>query len=174
MKRLLALTAAISLVPTPASAHCPLCTGGAGAAAVIAGMIGVRYGAIAVFMGGFSIALALWLGHKLHKYAPQLPRQLVAALLYLSTILPIYPFLRGDYSSIYVSLGGGYGSPLNRTYLINLFYVGAALGTLIVLFAPKLSSFVTQRRGQTIRYQGLAITFALLIVAALIMQYLPR
>lgn len=163
------------LVPVKAFAHCPLCTGGAGAAAAVAVLLGVKYGAIAVFMGAFSVALGLWLSHKVKRQYFKYQNVVLFWAIYLSTLLPLYPFLKGDYLSQYVSLGGGYGSWLNRTYLIDLFIVGSILGSLIVYFSPKLSAYIAKKReGKMIPFQGLVITFILLIATAIIIQFIPR
>jgi uncharacterized membrane protein len=64
---------------------------------------------------------------------------------------------------------------LNRIYLVDLFIVGSIIGSVIVLYAMKLSSFITSRRdGKTIKFQGLLLTFVLLIIAAVGMQLWPR
>ncbi len=155
-------------------AHCPLCTGGAGAAAVAAAYFGVKYGALGVFLGAFAIALSLWFAHKLPKKFKFQP-QVVFWAIYLSTVIPFYFMFKGDYTSKYVSISGDYGSILNRTYLIDLYLIGLVVGSLIVYFAPKLSAAVTKERsGKSIKFQGLLINFSLLLIAALILQYWPR
>lgn len=162
-------------IPSPALAHCPLCTGGAGAAAAIAAFFGVKYGAIAVFMGAFATALGLWLAHKVKKQYIKHQSKILFWVIYLSTLLPLYPFLDGDYVSKFVSVSGEYGSWLNKTYLIDLFWIGAIAGTVIVYFAPRLSQYVTAKRdGKMFKFQGLGITFILLLIAALMLQVWPR
>ena len=177
MKRFLSLSSAIlflSLIPAKVLAHCPLCVGGAGAAAALASFLGVKYGAIGVFMGGFAVALSLLIANRLpEKFKFQ--NVLVAWAIYLTTLIPLYPFLKGDFTVWAASIAGDYGSMLNRTYLIDLFIVGSIIGSLIVLYSMKLSSYITQQRdGKMIKFQGLIITFVLLIVGALGMQLWPR
>lgn len=177
MKRFLSLSSAIlflSLLPTKVLAHCPLCVGGAGAAAALASFLGVKYGAIGIFMGGFAVALSLLIANRLPKKF-KYQNVIVAWLIYLTTLIPLYPFLKGDITAWAASIAGDYGSLLNRTYLLDLFIVGSIIGSLIVLYSMKLSSYITQRRdGKMIRFQGLIITFALLIVSAIGMQLWPR
>ena len=100
---------------------------------------------------------------------------IVAWLIYLTTLILLYPFLKGDITAWSLSIAGDYGSVLNSTYLIDLFIVGSIIGSLIVLYAMKLSSYITQKRnGKMIKFQGLLLTFALLVLAAIGMQLWPR
>jgi len=173
LKKLSALGLALSLFTTGlVRAHCPLCTGGAAAAAGAAALLGVNYGAIGVFIGAFATALGLWMPRLIKKRYISYQRPVVFWVVYLSTLLPLIPFTR-DYSSIYVSWFGDYGSIGNRTYLINWFIVGSVLGSLIVYISPFISSKITaKRKGKAIRFQGLGITFALLIITAVSTQVL--
>jgi len=177
MKKFLALPLALFLslsLPVKALAHCPLCVGGAGAAAALASFLGVKYGAIGVLLGGFAVALSLFIANRLpEKFKFQ--NVIVAWVVYLTTIIPMYPFLKGDYTSWFISASGEYGSWLNMTYLIDLFIVGAIIGSLIVVYSMKLSGFLTRKRdGKQIKFQGLLITFALLFISALLLQLWPR
>lgn len=167
-----AITGSLTLVSGPVYAHCPLCTAGAGAMAGVAALLGVKYGAIGVFLGAMATALGLWLPRLIKKqYVPK-QNLLVFWVVYLSTLLPLTPLLQ-DYSSIYLSLFGDYGTIFNSTYLINLFIVGAVLGSLIVWLSPHLSSYLSRRLGgKRIRFQGLIITFSLLLIASVLMQVL--
>lgn len=178
MKKLLMLsvssTSLAVLLPAKALAHCPLCVGGAGAAAAVATLLGVKYGAIGVFMGGFAVALGLWIPRLLKKHYFKYQHIVLFWVIYLSTLLPMYPFLKGDYVSKFVSVSGEYGSWLNTTYLIDLFIVGAGLGSFIVYVSPKISARISKKRGRTVKFQGLIITFTLLILAAVMLQVWPR
>lgn len=167
-------SALATIISTPVYAHCPLCTGGAAAAAGAAALLGVRYGAIGVFIGAFATAMSLWFPRLVKKqYIPH-QNKILFAVIYLSTVLPLYPFMK-DYYSVFISLSGDYGSLLYRTYLINWFLVGLPLGSAIMWYSPALSRKISQLRdGKMIRYQGLILTFALLILAGIVMQVLPR
>jgi hypothetical protein len=106
-QHILALTAVLTLfTPAKVSAHCPLCTGGAGAAAIAAAYFGVTYGSLGVLLGGFTTALALWIAHRPKKQ--YFSQQIVVLFwaIYLSTIIPFYFMFRGDYVSRYFSFGG--------------------------------------------------------------------
>lgn len=177
MKKLLSLPFAILVViglPERVAAHCPLCVGGAGAAAALASLFGVKFGAIGVFMGAFAVALAMFIANRLpEKFRFQ--NIIVGGLIYLTTLIPMYPFLKGDYTSWFISASGEYGSLLNRTYLIDLFIIGSIIGSLIVFYAMKLSALITRKRdGKQIKFQGMILTFSLLIISALIIQLWPR
>jgi len=153
-------------------AHCPLCTGGAAAAAGAAALLGVNYGAIGVFLGAFAAALGLWIPRLIKKSYLPYQQQLVFGAVYLSTLLPLIPFTR-DYGSIYVSWGDDYGSLTNRTYLINWFIIGAVLGSIIIWLSPFISAKIIKlRQGKSIRFQGLAITFSLLLITGTLIQVL--
>lgn len=161
-------------VPATTYAHCPLCVGGAGAAAGIAAVFGVTYGAIGVFIGAFSVAMALWVPRFIRKKYFPYQDKIVAALVYTTTLIPLLsPFQ--DYTSVYVDMGGEYGTITNQTHLIDLFIVGAIVGTAIVLVAPYISRQITAwRAGRLLRFQGLLITFTLLTVAAVGVQWWSR
>jgi len=175
MKKIVGLSLLLTVViPGKIYAHCPLCTGGAGAAALAAAYFGVKYGALGVFLGAFAVALSLMIASKLpEKFKYQ--SQLVFWGLYLSTVIPFYFMFRGDYTSKYISISGDYGSVLNRTYLIDLYLVGLVVGSLIVYFSPKLSAQLTKARGgRSFKFQGLTVNFGLLFLVALVLQLWPR
>ncbi len=157
-------------IAKPVLAHCPLCTIGAGAAAVGASWLGVGNGAIGVFIGAFAVALGLWVSNMLKKqYIPK-QRMTLAVFSFITTILPLSPIMK-DYSSIYISLRGEYGSLLNRTYLVPLFLVGSILGGIILLLSPTISKKITKmNKDKTLPYQGLAITFILLFLSSVVIQ----
>lgn len=163
---------AIPFLSTPAYAHCPLCTAGAGAAAAGAAWLGVNSTVIGILLGAFGLALGLWIGGMIQRSYIPYQRGLIGIFSWLTTVLPLQPILK-DYTSIYLSLTGDYGSLLNRTYLIDYFLVGSLLGAAIVIAAPYLSSLLTQtRQGRMLPYQGLGITFGLLLVASLTSQFM--
>ncbi|PIR97473.1 MAG: hypothetical protein COT91_01115 [Candidatus Doudnabacteria bacterium CG10_big_fil_rev_8_21_14_0_10_41_10] len=157
---------------TPAFAHCPLCTIGAGVIASIAAWLGVSTLVIGVLLGAFATALGLWIARIIKK--KYFPRQdlVVAVVIFLSTISPIFPIAGGKKSSIYISLVGDYGSLLNRTYVIDLFLMGSLLGALIMIVSPFLSRKITKwRKGKMFPYQGVTITFILLIITSITLQF---
>lgn len=178
MKKLplfVAVSSFLIVSTTKASAHCPLCTGGAGAAAAAAAYFGVSYGSLGVLLGGFTTALSLWLARKPNKDYFKHQATVIFWAIYASTLLPLYFMFKGDYVSRYISIAGEYGSLLNRTYLLDLFIVGTLLGSLILYYSPRISRWISAvRGGKFIKFQGLIVTFALLILGAVLLQVWPR
>lgn len=162
------------VVPLAALAHCPLCTIGAGVAAAGAAWLGVDVAVIGIFIGAFGFAIGAWMGRMLIKKTFfRFQTELVGLLSFLATVLPIRAVLEEGYGSLYISLWGEYGSFLNRTYLIDRFLVGAIVGAFLLLSAPMVSRWVTRRRkGSTVPYQGIIITFTLLVAASLVGQFM--
>lgn len=160
-----------ALVPAAALAHCPLCTAGAGFAVVIASYLGVSTVIIGIFIGAFAVALGLWLGTALKKQYIPAQKAVFAGFSFALTVLPLLPLVR-DYTSFYLSLSGDYGSFLNRTYVLNKFFLGGLVGAAIMLVSPFVSGvFAALRRGRRWPYQGITITFALLLGVSLLVQF---
>lgn len=159
-------------LPNAASAHCPLCTAGAGALAILAASLGISSMVVGVFVGAFALALALWIAKLGKREFVPFQRELVSVLVFFGTVLPIMPLVR-DYGPLYLSLGGEYGTLLHNTYTINLFVAGIPLGMAIILAAPHVSRLLTKlRHGRAFPYQGLALTFLLLIAVSSIIEVL--
>jgi hypothetical protein len=170
-KRILALIAVVSLIPVSARAHCPLCTAGAGALAVGATYLGVDTVVVGILIGAFALALSLWMARLPKKQYFKQQKLVIILLVFLSTILPLLPLLK-DYTSVNIYWFGEYGSAFYNTYMYNKFVVGSILGALIMLISPYLSRFVTKQRGNKLfPYQGIIITFVLLIAASLVTQF---
>lgn len=166
-KIILPLVSLLALSPKIASAHCPLCTAGAGALAVVAAYLGISSMIVGLFIGAFALALGMWLA-KLpkKKYIPyQYP--ILAIIIFLSTVIPIIPLVK-DYAPLYVSFWGEFG----KTFAVNLFLAGLPLGVLALLSAPFLSKKISKLRGgKMIPYQGVMITIVLLIIISLVIQF---
>lgn len=162
---------AMIFLPQGVLAHCPLCTIGAGAAAAGAAWLGVKYMVIGIFLGAFAVALGLWIGRMIKKsYIPH-QTSLLGVLSFITTILPLRPLLK-DYGSFYLSIAGDYGSFLNRTYLVDRFLLGSLIGALILVITPYISNLIIKTRGSKIfPYQGIIITFVLLLSTSLIIQF---
>ncbi len=173
MRRLITLIAVgFALVTTrSALAHCPLCTAGAGALAILAASLGVSSVIVGILIGAFALALALWLPQLVKKQYVRYQNQILALLIFIGTIVPIMPLVQ-DYGPLYISLGGEYGTPWHNTYTINLFLFGSLLGALIVFVSPYLSRLLTKRRSKQLPYQGVTITLGLLVIASLIAQWI--
>ncbi|MDZ4231287.1 MAG: hypothetical protein U1C52_00640 [Patescibacteria group bacterium] len=165
------IAAFLVLIPKTASAHCPLCTVGAGALAVLAASLGVSSVVVGILIGAFALALALWLAPMVKKQYIPYQKYILIALIFLGTVVPIMPFIK-DYGPLYISLGGEYGTPWHNTYTIDLFLFGSALGAILMFVAPALSRGVTKLRGKQIPYQGIIITLFLLVAASVIAQFI--
>lgn len=170
MKKILFATPFV-LVPNIASAHCPLCTAGAGALAVLAASLGVSSVIVGILIGAFALALGIWIARAVKKqYIPyQMP--ILAAVIFLSTVIPIMPLVR-DYGPLYVSLGGAYGTLFHNTYTINLYLLGVVIGAVIMFVSPYVSRAITRARGEQMPYQGISLTLFLLIFVSVIVQVL--
>lgn len=166
-----ALAAFTLLLAESVFAHCPLCTIGAGAAAAGAAWLGVDNIVIGIFLGAAALAMGLWFSRLVKKRYVPLQKWAISSFSFASIIIPVLPLMQG-YSSIYISLAGGYGSLLNRTYLINLFLLGSVIGAAIVAIAPSISSAITRKMGRTVPYQGIILTFSLLAIAAAMAEVL--
>jgi len=163
---------ALPLTAKMVYAHCPLCTAGAAAAAGGAMWLGVNNAAIGVFIGAFAVSMGWWLSKFIKRQYVPLQRSIIILLSFITTILPLLPLL-ADKQGFYLSLIGDYGSLLNRTYLIDLFLVGIIIGGFIVSIAPWLSKKIAElRNGRAMPYQGIILTFALLIIAGVAVQLL--
>ena len=158
-----------ALLAQPASAHCPLCTAGAAAAAGGALWLGISEISVGIFIGAFAIAIGLWFARIVKVRFPY-KKTVFAAGSFLLTIMPMMPILGGIHP-LTINLGGSYGSLLNRTYLLNTFLIGTLVGSLIMLVSPYISKQVSRMRdGKLIPYQGMGITFSLLLISAILFQ----
>ena len=147
------------------SAHCPLCTIGAGAAAGAAVWLGVSKVAVALFIGGFAMSMGIWFSKiPKKKYIP-FQKTLIILAIFLTTVLPLSPIFKAI-GPLYLSFIGEYGT----TYAINYSLVSGLFGGLVVLISPSLSKKISNLRGKTIPFQGVIITLSLLIVLGILIQ----
>ncbi|OGL82965.1 hypothetical protein A3B32_00730 [Candidatus Uhrbacteria bacterium RIFCSPLOWO2_01_FULL_53_9] len=170
MKRVVIALGLALLLPRAALAHCPLCTVGAGAAAIGAAWLGVDQGPIGIFIGAFAIAVGSWIARIVPWKIPG-KAWLFAVVSFITTVLPLLAIMQ-DVSSIYVAIGGVYGSPFNAVYLYNVFLVGSVVGAVVMAASPSLNRAMQKHQTRTWPFQGMALTFTLLLVAATLMQIL--
>lgn len=164
-----------------ASAHCPLCVVGAAAAATGAKLLGMTNLALGVLLGGFAMAMGLWTNNLIWNFARRRKwsvstkvKKIVSSFFItavsIATIIPMalrFPVNKG----LYIFIIGGYGSILNRTYVINEFLITTLIGAGIIIASPYISSWIRKlREGRMIPYQGMIITFFLLIITSVIFQ----
>ena len=171
MKKAASLFAVFLVLATSktAFAHCPLCTVGAGALAVLAASLGVSSVVVGVLIGAFALALSLWLAPLVKKQYIPYQKRILTLLIFVGTIVPIMPFIK-DYGPLYISLGGEYGTPWHNTYTIDLFLFGTIVGAILVFVAPLISRLLTKLRNRQMPYQGVTITLFLLVIASVIAQ----
>lgn len=154
------------LFPKVALAHCPLCTIGAGAAAGVAAYLGVSFMSIGVMIGAFAVAMGLWIGKLIKKQYIVGQTYILVLISYLTTILPLQMMLK-SYGSVYLSWWGDYG----KTIMIDKYIIGTIIGAIILLVSPYASKQITKfRKDKMFPYQGIVLTFILLIITAIIIE----
>lgn len=155
-----------------ALAHCPLCTIGAGAVALGAVWLGISSFSVGIFLGAFALALGLWIGKLLKKRYISHQTLIIGLISFVTTIIPLEPLLY-DNTAVFVSITGDYGTWLNSTYVIDTFLIGGVVGALIVFFSPKISQLISKaRNNKIIHYQGMIVTFSLLLLVSLFYEIL--
>lgn len=165
MKKYILTLPLIALIPKVASAHCPLCTVGAGVLAVLAASLGISSVIVGLCIGAFALALGLWISKMVQKQYIPFQKHILTLILFLGTVVPILPLVQ-DYGPLYIPFIGEYGT----TYTINLYLLGVIMGACIMYISPLLSKALTNIRGKQIPFQGVLLTGLLLTVAALIIQ----
>jgi hypothetical protein len=164
------------LIPS-VHAHCPLCTIGAMAAAGTAVYFGVKGTVVALLVGGFAVSMGWWISTLIKKQYLPYQKVWLVLLSFFTTVLPIMPVLKSgtpaDYYPLLISLAGGYGSLLNRTYLITIPFVMAMIGGALVCITPWLSKKISGARdGEILPFQGTILTLSLLIIVGTVVQFI--
>jgi len=150
------------------SAHCPLCTIGAGAAAGAAVWLGVSKIVVALFIGAFAMSMGLWFSRIVKKKYLPFQKTLIVLLVFLTTLVPLIPIFSAI-GPLYLPFIGEYG----RTFALDYSIVSSLLGAGLVFISPKVSRKVTLvRDGRMVPFQGVIITFSLLVLSGLIIQVL--
>ena len=160
-----------ALASIPVRAHCPRCTIGAAAAAGGAVWLGVDKAVVGLFIGAFAASMGWWVANLIKRSFVPFQRTLLVVSSFLSTVLPLLPLFKKPVP-ILLTYGGDYGSILNRTYVVDGFLIASVLGLAIVAAAPWISRRLTAlRQGRMLPYQGIALTFILLIIAGAALQW---
>ncbi len=168
-KSVLALPIAL-LTLKSATAHCPLCTVGAAAAAGGALWLGIDKIVVGLFLGAFAASTGWWLGRLIKKKYVPFQHGLIILLSFALTIIPLLPII-SSLKPFSVFLWGDYGSLLNRTYVIDAALVSSIFGGLITSVTPWLSKRVSAlREGKVYPFQGVAMTLMILLLAGTILQ----
>lgn len=150
------------------SAHCPLCTIGAGAAAGAAVWLGVSKVVVAMFIGAFAMSMGMWFSRIVKKQYVPFQKSLIVILVFLTTVLPLLPIFKAI-GPLYLSFIGAYGT----TYAFDYSLASSFLGGVIVFISPNLSGQVTKlRKGKMLPFQGTALTLLSLIIVGFVIQFL--
>jgi len=150
------------------SAHCPLCTVGAGAAAAGAVWLGVSKVIVALFIGAFAMSMGIWFSKIIKKEYIPFQRTLIVLVVFLTTVWPLMP-LFSAIGPLYLSFIGEYGT----TYAFNYSIATSLFGGVVVISSPMVSKKLTKlRKGKMLPFQGIIITLSTLIIAGLIIQTL--
>lgn len=156
---------------TLASAHCPLCTVGAGAAAAGAAYLGVAKPVLGLLIGAFAVSTGWWMSKKISKDYIPYQQKIIIVSSFLLTIVPILPII-GQQKAFFIGLYGSYGSLLHNTYMYDMSLVTSIIGGVVVTLSPKISGKITEKRGKHIDYQGILVTFTVLILLSLVIQFI--
>jgi len=152
-------------------AHCPLCVVGAGAAGAAAMWLGVNKVVVALFLGAFAMSMGMWFAKIVKKRYIPFQKTLIITIVFLATIIPLLPIF-SSVAGFGVNLTGGYGTLLNKTYVIDLSLLSSFLGGLIVFISPLLNRKIKEKTTIRIPFQGIILTFLILIAASLIIQFI--
>jgi len=164
--RALAVIALLLFGMHSAFAHCPLCTMGAGGAALVAAFFGVSAAPVGVFVGAFGLAVGLWSARLIKRKLFHKQDLVIGIVSFLSVVLPVMPMM-DQYASLYFPWIGEYG----RTFLVDKFLVGSLVGAALLWAAPFLSLRVARlRANRMIPYQGVMITLVLLVGASGVLE----
>lgn len=168
-RKFIFLPTLFTIILTPAvSAHCPLCTVGAGAAAAGAVWLGVSKIVVALFIGAFAMSMGMWFSKIPKKQYIPFQKTAIIIAVFLTTVLPLSPIFSAI-GPLYIPFVGDYG----LTYAINYSLVSSLFGGGIVLISPAISAKITKlRRGKIIPFQGVALTLTMLALFGAIIQML--
>lgn len=154
-----------------ASAHCPLCTAGAGAAAAGAAYLGVAKPVLGLFIGALGVSMGWWFAKKIPKEYIPYQKEAIIIVSFLLTVVPILPII-GQQQAFFIGLYGSYGSLLHNTYMYDMSLLTSIIGGIVVTLSPRISGKITEIRGKHIDYQGILVTFAALTVLGLVIQFI--
>jgi len=150
------------------SAHCPLCTIGAGAAAGAAVWLGISKIAVMLFLGAFALSMGIWFSKIVKKQYIPFQKTIIALVIFLTTFIPLLP-LFSVIGPLYIPFVGEYGT----TYAFNYSILSGLFGSIIVFFSPSISRKLTEiRGGKKISYQGVILTLVMLIIFGGMIQIL--
>lgn len=147
-----------------ASAMCPLCTAGAAIGLSIARYYGADDTIIGLLLGALAISTAFWLNNVIKKrirHVIPLQEPLIIIAIIASTIVPFY----------YAGFFNGMKGMVDTIFGINRLAFGTVVGGIATYAAVPLSALIKKRTGH-IPFQGVIITFSLLIALSVFFWYL--
>ena len=144
------------------SAHCPLCAGAVGAAAVGASYLGIDNSIVGLFVGAFSISTGLWFAKKMKRKYFKFQSFSIVLSSFLFTVIPSAKIVNDlDYISLF-----------NNIYFLDKILMGSIIGGLITLLALYLHEKIKQVNGKVlVPYQGVFLTLILLIISSIPMYF---
>lgn len=145
------------------NAHCPLCAGAVGAAAVGANYIGLDSSIVGLFVGAFSISTGIWFAKKIKKKYFKFQSFSLVVSSFLLTVIPSAKIVN---DLTYISL-------FNNVYFLDKILIGSIIGAIITLFALYLHNKIKQVNGKVlVPYQGVFLTLILLIISSIPMYFI--
>lgn len=168
MKKIFIILFSVLLIDF-ASAHCPLCTIGAGAAAAGAVWLGVSKIVVALFVGAFAMSMGMWFSRIPKKRYIKFQKTIIITVVFITTVLPLLPIFKAI-GPLYIPFVGEYGA----TYAINYSLVSSLFGGGIVFVSPFLSRKIKEKRGKTVPFQGMILTLILLIITGAVIQMMIK
>ena len=144
------------------SAHCPLCAGAVGAAAIGAGYLGIDNSIVGLFVGAFSISTGLWFARKIKKKYFKFQSFSIVLSSFLFTVIPSAKIVNDlDYISLF-----------DKIYFLDKIIIGSIIGATITLFALYLHNKIKQVNGRVlVPYQGVFLTLILLLITSIPMYF---
>lgn len=155
----------------PVSAHCPLCTGAIGVAAVAAKYYGMDLIIIGLFVGAFGISTGLWVGRKIKKEYFKFQLWTIVLLSFLLTVIPLRVF-SGENVYIPIRLFGEVGGMFNKVYWFDRLFFGSWIGGLLSVFSFGVHNTAKKfNNGNVfIPFQGVVLTLAVLLLAGIVVE----
>jgi hypothetical protein len=168
----LASVGSLASSAVPVHAHCPLCTGVIGVAAVSASYYGLDASIIGLFVGSFGVSTGYWVGKKVKKEYVKYQLHLIA----LSSLLfTVGPLLSLDTGSLHFStlFFGEPGSLFNRVHEINSLVFGGLLGGVVSMMSFKANNYIKKKRGRVLfPFQGIVFAASSLLITSAILYFI--
>ncbi|MBI2661045.1 hypothetical protein HYX09_02120 [Candidatus Woesearchaeota archaeon] len=163
-----------SLNAGKALAHCPLCTGAVGAAAIGAKYLGVDVSIIGVFIGAFAVSTGLWFARWVQgRFQKGIPFQ-ASIIIFASFVLTVVPLMSIEPEPLYFPMlfTGAAGTALNRIYWPNKILFGSILGGMATMLAYWIHLKIKKARGRVLfPFQGIAITIVVLALTSFMLYF---